>query len=219
MASYEQAKALLSSSVSRRTLYSIKIHDIGRDGNTDPDKNLTPTEKDYLKLFASNLNLPGISTKTMSALGQENMGIMRLTPNEIRHGTNQFSMQVIENSNFTGYDMMRKLFDQMATNSNPIGAIKNIRMKYYDTYVRNIVIDKLEFANKPASGESSIASTDLDYGYKRVGRFTFEKCYVSNIGEITLDSSAFDDYLTFPITFTFESFHYNNAIKLNDGTD
>ena len=42
MASYDQAKALLSSSVSRSTLYSIKIHDIGKDGNVDPDKNLTP---------------------------------------------------------------------------------------------------------------------------------------------------------------------------------
>ena len=98
MASYEQAKSLLFNSVSRRTLYSIKIHNIGRDGKTDPSKDLTRDEKDYLKLYANQIMMPGISTKTMSALGQENMGIMRLTPNEVRHGTNQFSIRVIESS-------------------------------------------------------------------------------------------------------------------------
>jgi len=218
MASYEQAKSLISSSVSRRTLYSISIHDIGKDGNSDPSKNLTATEKDYLKLYASNIMMPGISTKTMSALGQENMGIMRLTPNDIRHGTNQFSMEVLENSNFTGYDMMRKLFNQISSNSNPKGSNRNIRMKYYDSYVRDITIDKLEFAGSSVS-ESGAANSDLDFGYKRVGRYTFEKCYISNISEIQLDSSAIDEALTFSVTINYESYHYNNAIKVNDGKD
>ncbi len=222
MASYEQAKSLLYNSVSRRTLYSIKIHNIGRDGRTNPDKDLTSNEKEYLKLYANRITMPGISVKSMTALGQENMGIMRATPNEVRHGNNQLITQVIENSNFAAQDMMRKLFDQMATNANPRGYNRNIRMKYYDSYVRDITIDKLEFGDGPVKNPDGIApgsKNDLDFGYKRVGRYTFEKCYVNSIGEFVLDSGAFDDYLSFPVVFAYESFHYDNTIRMNDGRE
>ena len=61
-----------------------------------------------------------LTTKTMSALGQENMGIMRLTPNDIETWWKSiYYDNVIENSNFTGYDMMRKLFNQISSNANP----------------------------------------------------------------------------------------------------
>ena len=222
MASYEQAKSLLYNSVSRRTLYSIKIHNVGRDGVTDPDKDLTPTEKDYLKLYATRITMPGVSVKAMTALGQENMGIMRATPNEVRHGNNQLILQVIENSNFGVQDMMRKLFDQMAVNANPIGYDRNIRMRYYNSYVRNITIDKLEHSDGPLKKLQDVATgakNDLDFGYKRVGRYTFEKCYLTNLGEFVLDAGGFDDYMSYPVTFAYESFHYNNKIVLNDGKD
>ena len=57
MASYEQAKSILSNSVSRRTLYSLKIHNRGKDGRTDPDRDLTREEKRYLKLFCNRITV------------------------------------------------------------------------------------------------------------------------------------------------------------------
>ena len=221
MASYEQAKSLLIASVSRRTLYSISIQNRGK-GKPDPNKELTRPEKEYLKLFANRITIPGISIKAMTALGQENMGIMRSTPNEVRHGNNQLLMQVIEDSNYTAMDMMRKLFDQMAVNANPRGINRNIRMKYYNEYIRDIVVDKLEFMNKSVkqtASNRSASNNDLDFGYKRVGRYTFENCYLNNIGEYVLDSGAYDGFLEFPVVFSYESYHYNEKVVINNGRE
>lgn len=219
MASYEQAKSLLYNSVSRSTLYSIAIQNVGGGTYNSMSRDLTRTESDYIKLFANRITVPGISIKAMTALGQENMGIMRATPNEIRHGNNQLMVQMIENSSFGAQDIMRKLFDQMAINSNPIGYNRSIKMNYYNSYVRNIVVDKLEFPDGTKPLKGAIDTNDIDFGYKRVARYTFEKCYVNNIGEFVLDSSAFDGYVTFPVVFAYESFHYNNKIVYNDGKD
>ena len=215
MASYEQAKSILSNSVSRRTLYSLKIHNRGKDGRTDPSLNLTDEEKRYLKLFCNRITVPGISVRTMTSIGQEDMGIFRATPTEVRHGTNQLMVEMIENSNFSAHDMMRKLFNQVAQNSNPRGNDRTIKMNYYDSYVRNIVVDKLEFPDGPTPLKDAINTDQLDFGYKRVARYTFERCYVSNVGEFVLDSSAFNDYLSFPVTFSYESFHVNSEKKYN----
>ena len=169
MASYEQAKSLLIGSVSRPTLYSISIQPRGKRESANPAKDLTRAESEYLKLYANRITVPGISVKAMTALGQENMGIMRATPNEVRHGTNQLMMQVIEDTNYQVMDMMRKLFDQMAVNANPQGSNRNIRMKYYNDYIRNIVIDKLEFMTSAVNvrdNNATAANTDLDFGYK-----------------------------------------------------
>jgi hypothetical protein len=219
MASYEQAKSILFNSVSRRTLYSISIQNRGRDGRTNPDKDLTRKEKEYLKLYANRITVPGISIKAMTALGQESMGIMRATPNEVRHGNNQLILQLIENTNFSAHDMMRKLFDQMAENANPRGQNRTIKMNYYNSYVRDIVVDKLEHPDGPTPLRGAVDTNDIDFGYKRVARYTFEKCYVNSIGEFVLDSGAFDDYISFPVVFSYESFHYDDTINYNDGKD
>lgn len=214
MASYEQAKSILSSSVSRRTLYSLKIHNAGKDGRLELDP-LTREEERYLKLFCARITVPGISVKSMTSIGQEDMGIFRATPTEVRHGTNQLMVEMIEDSNFGAHDMMRKLFNQVSINSNPRGNDRTIKMNYYNSYIRDIVVDKLEFPDGPTPLIGSTNQGELDFGYKRVAQYTFERCFVSNLGEFVLDSSAFDDYLTFPVTFSYESFHVNSEKTYN----
>lgn len=215
MASYEQAKSILSNSVSRRTLYSLKIHNHGKDGRIDPSRDLTPEEKRYLKLFCNRITVPGISVRAMTSIGQEDMGIFRATPTEVRHGSNQLMVEMIENANFNAHDMMRRLFNQVSQNSNPSRNDRTIKMNYYNSYIRDIVVDKLEFPDGPAPLQGGTNTNQLDFGYKRVARYTFERCYVSNLGEYVLDSGSFNDYLSFPVTFSYESYHVDNKKEYN----
>ena len=215
MASYEQAKSILFNSVSRRTLYSLKIQNRGKNGITNPDLDLTKEESRYLKLFCSRITVPGISVRSMTSIGQEDMGIFRATPTEVRHGTNQLMVEMIENANFGAHDMVRKLFNQVAQGSNPRGKDRTIKMNYYNNYIRDIIVDKLEFPDGPSPLNNAVNQNELDFGYKRVARYKFERCYVSNIGEYVLDSSAFNDYLSFPVVFSYESFHVNSEKKYN----
>ena len=214
MASYEQAKSILYTSVSRRTLYSLKIHNRGRDGITNPEKDLTKEEERYIKLFCNRITVPGVSVKSISTMGQEHMGIFRASPTEVRHGTNQLIVEFIENAQFGVTDMMRKLFDQVASNSNPLGANRTIKMNYYNSYVRDIVVDKLEFPTDGKMLNNASNYNELDFGYKRVGRYKFEKCFVNSIGEYALGSGDYDQFLSFPVVFSYESYHYDDTIKI-----
>ena len=213
MASYEQAKALLKSSVSRRTLYSLNIQDNNR--STRAEDRISKEDKNYLRLFSTRVSIPGIAVDQVTSIGQEHMGIQRNTAAGVGFGGNQLNINILENSDFTAYDSIRNLFNRSGINLNPLGKNggRTQRMRYYDDYIFDIKVTKLElpngdriFLNKELPNRS-----DLDHGYKIVARYKFEKCYVQNIGELMFDSAATDSYLEFPVTFAFESYYHNKT--------
>ena len=212
MASYEQAKALLQGSVSRQTLYTLNIYD---NPSTPAEKKITREEKDYIRMFATKVRMPGVATDQVTSIGQEYMGIQRNTAAGIKFGDNQLIINVIENSQFSAYDMMRRIFSNMGVNTNPLG--KNggraQRMRYYNDYVFDIKLTKLEFpyGSRIFQNARFPDDNDVDHGYKIVSRYRFEKCYIQNIGEILLDSNATDGYVEFEVRFAYESYYHNNT--------
>ena len=107
-----------------------------------------------------------------------------------------------------------RVFNETGVNSNPNASTGNRsqRMNYYNDYVFNMSLTKLELPNGPKSlPEITNEAIMIDYGYKRVAQYNFQKCYVSNIGNMVFDSAAIDDILSFPIEFTYESYHHDNT--------
>lgn len=205
MASYDQARALLKTSVSRKTLYTLNIDGAG----------LSRAQKDYIRLFATKVSVPSISIDQVSSIGQEHMGIQRNTASGVSFGGNQLIIQMLENSDFTAYDTIRDLFNRSGINLNPLGKNdgRTQRMKYYDDYIFDITLTKLEFPDgQNVFNKSKLPETnDLDHGYKIVSRYKFEKCHVQNITELQFDSAARDQQLDFGVTFSFESYYHNNT--------
>ena len=72
---------------------------------------------------------------------------------------------------------------------------------------------------KQTEKNRAASNNDLDFGYKRVGRYTFENCYLTSIGEYVLDSGAFDSMLELPVVFAYESYHYDDRVEVNNGRE
>lgn len=207
MASYEKAKSLLTRGISRPTLYSVNI------------PKLTSSENEYLQLFCKSVSIPGISHDVITVLGQENLGIQRQQPVAVKFGEGVVEMEVIENSNFDMYKAFRRLYDQTADGSNPgsgsslsslIGSSRTQRMKYYDTYVFDMNISKLEFPDS-RSFNLNILDDPMNNNYRRVQTFNFVNAYVTSISEISLASDAFNSFLTFKVALNFETYNYSNG--------
>ena len=186
---------------------------------------LEKEDRRYLKLFCTRIYMPNLNLDQLSSIGQRHMGIVRNVPNGPKYGGNVITTEIIENSNYSMYNAMRKIFNMVGTNTNPSGYRRQQRLRFYEDYIFNIQIRKLEF---PDGAVSLINSgileqnnpNDVDDGYKVVATHTFENCYISEIGQIVYDSTATDDYLTYPVNFTYESYHhFNNPMKDEDGKE
>lgn len=218
MASYEQAKALLRNSVSRPTFYSLELHSpkisdiLGND-----ERKLV---NDYFRMFINNISFPGVDLEQVTSLGQENMGVVRTQPTGMMYGqSNKLIFNVIENSDFFAYDIIRRIFNSaVSQGSNAKGSGRTQRMNYYDRYVFNATLTKLELPNSatsvPTNGRES--NTLIDYAYKVVETFTFENCFISSIGPLMLDSSAENTFTTYSVNMRYESYHQDNK-KFHSG--
>ena len=209
MASYEQAKAFLNNSVSRPTLYSMAITGKNING-TSPTGGLTEFQTNYLKLFCNSIDLPGVDYEQITTIGQESMGIQRSMPAGILFGGgNRMRFSAIESSDFTVYNSLRTLFEAAAaTGGNPGGAFRAQRMNYYNDYKFNVTVKKLEFP----SIEEDIPGKDgsLDHGYRVVGEWTFENCFISQIQPVQFESAATNTFVTFNATLRFENYFFDN---------
>ena len=208
MASYEQAKSLLNNSVSRPTLYSLSINNTNGLIGTDVNN--------YLKLFVSRVNLPGPLYEGLTSMGQERMGVIQpaLAAGQVFGGGNRFTFEVIESSDFTAYNGLRRLFDSaMATGANSRGSQ---RMAYYDDYTFDVNLVKLEFPNNQSGGVPRDGNSDIDAGYKESARFRFEKCHMTEISTMDFGSSQYDAYLSYNCTIAFETYTHNKIPGVND---
>ncbi len=192
--SYESAKALMSKSVSRPTLYSVQL----------PTPVISQQVNDYLNFFVKEVTIPEVRTQTIVANGHDYMGIVREQPTNILYGK-PLTMTVIENSDFMVYKAMRGWFDRLAVNTNQSGAIgdRTLRMNYYDTYTHDIEIQKLE---QPDTIATTTGSIEANANYKKPIKVKFINAYPVNVGQISLASDAYDAMTTFSLSFTYESY-------------
>lgn len=190
--SYESARALLENSISRPTLYSVRLSNrVSRETN------------DYINFFCSQTAIPEVRHNTIVANGHEFMGVVREQPTSVMFGK-PFGMTIIENSDFTVYKDLRSWFDLTAQNANQDnGFNRTQRMNYYDTFTSDIEIIKLEL---PDNLSAIQGAQDPNANYKEVLKITFLNAFPINIGSVSLDSSASNGYTTFEAAFTYESY-------------
>ncbi len=193
--SYEAAKALLSKSVSRPTLYKVTLPETLGIGGVSTGTGVDSEISEYLSFFASKITLPETRLDTVIALGQENMGIAREQPANMVFGK-PMTMTIIENSDFTNYSALRDWMMQTTVGGRQRQGAQTQRMNYYHTFVGNIEIVKLEQPDGSNEGK-----------YKEPLKWTFHNSYPVSIGDIALASDAYDVATTFDVAFTYESYN------------
>tara|TARA_R110002012_G_C11407566_1_gene586584 strand:- start:47 stop:682 length:636 start_codon:yes stop_codon:yes gene_type:complete len=190
--SYEAARALLNKSVSRPTLYSVRLSNrVSRQTN------------DYINFFCSETSIPEVRHTSILANGQEYMGIVREQPTNVVFGK-PFGMTIIENSEFQTYKDLRSWFNTTAQGSNQSnGFNRTQRMNYQSTYTSDIEIIKLE---QPDNLGGVLGSQDPNANYKEVLKVTLLNAFPTNIGSVSLSSSSYDSATTFQASFSYESY-------------
>ena len=195
MASYTRAASLLSRSISRPTLYTLRF----------PGSKVSRGAQRYLDMFCSSTAIPEVRMETVAVPGHENMGIVRDQPIQMVFGK-PFKITVIEDSDFSNYREFRNWLDGTTVNANqqpgtPGG--RNQRQQYYNTYTHDIQLIKLE----QAGGIANPFDRDEDLvGYREVMRVNFINAYPINMGQISLNSDAENTFTTFDVNFSYESY-------------
>ena len=184
--SYNSVKALLNRGISRPTLFRVEI--TGFDSRVD--RNL-----DFLCKAAI---VPEVSVQTVTANGQENLGVVREQPTFTTYAK-PFSITVVSDRDYTVYRAMRSWFDTSIANSNPFAIAAGLipggatqRVQYYNTYPREIQLTKLE--------QNGLGS------YFSPFKVIFHKAYPIRIGQLGLDTEAYDQRMDFNIDFTYETY-------------
>ena len=174
---------------SRPTLYEVQLPVFGRS-------------REYLKFFCQTTAIPSVSVQTTTANGQEYQGIVREQPLAVVYGK-PFTMTIIENKDFGVYKDLRGWFDSCAVNANPTQISRTQRMNYYETFVRDMTLTKLE------NGGSVFGP-----GYDRPLSVTFFSAFPVSIGQISLGSDQYDTSTTYEISFSYESYNvsYNTIL-------
>ena len=192
--SYEKARSLMRKSVSRPTLFSLDIPPLS-------------SINDYLKLFCVDASVPEVNYETAVVLGQSAMGVYREQPSSVKFGR-PLTITVIENSDFTIYKNFRVLYDGIADGSNPSSfGSQNQRMKYYDNYVFDLTLTKLEYPDS----RGGLSGNIVDAPYREVEKFVFMNAYVTRIDAIRLNTETQNTYTSFSVDFNFETFSSSNA--------
>ena len=210
--SYKDARALLNRGVSRPTLYSLMLPNrFGLGGGAGQDSpGITTETNDYIKLFCKSVAVPEVSVSTTNANGQEHMGITREQPVNVIYGK-PLQITIIENKDFSSYRDLRSWLDKTTQNANQgfngVATSRSQRMNYYNTFVGDIQLAKLEFPDTDAR----LGVNDNLYAkeYKEAFTVHFVNAYPINVGEIRMGSDLFDQATEFVVDFTYESYHIN----------
>jgi len=193
--SFEVAKALMSKSVSRPTLYRVTLPETIGIGIATLGAGVDSEVSEYLSFFANRITLPETRLDTVIALGQENMGIAREQPANMIFGK-PMTMSIIENSDFTTFTALRDWMLQTTSGGRQTQGAQTQRMNYYHSFVGNIEIVKLEQSDSPNDGD-----------YKQPLKWTFHNAYPISVGQIELSSDAYDAATIFEVSFTYESYN------------
>ena len=211
--SLEQAKALLRNSVSRPTLYSVRFpRGRGRSGRYQTG--IDDFSNAYLQFYCKATALPETRVETVAALGHENMGVNRNQPTAVLFGK-PMTIEVIENSDFKIYRQMKQWVNSVALNANPssTSGSRTQRMTYYKDFVSDMYMSKLEYPNDYEVPDRSNRSL-VNAGYREVIRFNFVNAYPIRVGEISLGSDRNNDYVTFNVDFTYETYEVTGGLDI-----
>ena len=187
--SYERAKALLNRSVSRPTLYTVRL----------PNTWVSNETNRYLDFFCTQTAIPETRVETVFANGHDFQGIVREQPTFMMFGK-PLSLTIIENSDYTTYSELRNWIGGTTINAaqQQVGTLgRSQRMRYYDQFTADMKIIKLEQTGPTFAGQ---------IGYREVMEVNFINAYPINIGAISLNSAAENQYTTFQADFTYESY-------------
>lgn len=183
--SFSAAQAFLKTGPSRPTLYKLIMPRVGNN------------VRDFLELFVSSTSIPSIGLETAVALGQTHMGISRQTPTGVIY-EKPISMEIIGDSDYNAYKELRGWLDLTTTNINQSEVNRrSLRMNYYDTFVSDIELVKLELPDSPDGQQNE---------YKEPLRIKFINAYPVNISNIALSSEAVNTGVRFSVDFTYESY-------------
>lgn len=154
----------------------------------------------YLELYVSQTAIPTISLQTAKSLGQEYMGITREQPIAVLYAK-PLSLTVIGDSDYDAYKELRKWINKTTFNINQDDFTRRShRLNYYNNYVEDITLIKLEQPDSPDDDEVN------EDGYKEVLKVKFIHAYPVNLGQIELNSEGVDQAVRFTIDFTYESY-------------
>jgi len=198
--SYEKAKSLMEMGISKPTLFEVRL----------PNRKVDSKTADYLKFFCNYTFIPEVRLNTVSVSGHEYTGIVRDQPVAMVFGK-PFVMTVIENSEFSVYKDIRKWFEETTINANQLNGFgRSQRMNYYNTYVEDMQLVKLEQKKrKDMNGEK-------DEEYREVLEVNFINAYPVGIGRVSLGSDTTDSTLQFEIEFNYESYTINDNPEGNN---
>ena len=182
--SYEKAKSLIRSSISRPTLYKVLMPQQFVGGNTN----------DYLEYFCVNATIPEVRVESAVARGHENIGRSRAQP-ALVIWSNPMQITVIENRDFTNHRDFKKWFDRLGTGINQ--QAQDIKMNYYDQIKGDIQLIKLENPDNGGRGGGNL---------KEVLTVNFVNAYPKALGAVALSSENRNAYTTFTVEFQYESY-------------
>lgn len=205
--SYEAARAILNRSVSRPTLFTVRM----------PNRRVSGRTNQYLDFFCSSTAIPEVRMETRAINGHENMGLVRNQPVAMVFGK-PFTINVIENSDFTTYRELRSWLNATTLNANGDAlTTRNQRMQYYNTYVEDIELIKLEQSNNIEVPRKNGNGTRELIGYREVMRVKFINAHPVSISQVDLNTEAENQYTTFSTGFSYESYQVSyNGLGYRD---
>lgn len=176
---------------SRPTLFSVRL----------PGGLVSSNTNDYLDFYCTTTAIPSIRHNNVKVAGHEYMGIVRDQPTAIIY-EKPFTITVIADPEFNVYRDLREWFDSTAVNANQTFG-RAQRMRYYDTYTRDMELIKLEFPSEAGIDTNNQREDKLE----EVMRVNFLKAYPIAIGQVALNTEQKDTYTQFQVQFTYESYH------------
>jgi hypothetical protein len=194
--SYQKAMALMDRGPSRPTLFSVRL----------PGGLVSSNTNDYLDFYCTTTAIPEIRHNSVKVAGHEYMGIVRDQPTAIIYAK-PFTINVIADPEFRVYQDIRKWFDMTALNANQSQGTggRAQRMRYYNTYTRDMELIKLEF---PGEGNEDLSSEREDKLTEAM-RVNFLNAYPVSIGQVALSTEQTDTVTQFQVQFTYESYNIN----------
>ena len=206
--SYTKAMGLLNRGPSRPTLFKVRL----------PGDKISAFSNDFLDFFCTAASVPEVRANTIAVAGHDYMGIVREQATAVMFGK-PFTIEVISDANQIVYKELRNWFDLIAQNANQGLRTNRVqRMNYYDTYVSDIELVKMEqglvttngssLANIAVTNASSILEGVFGSGsYRETMRVNFINAYPISLGPIVLDTTTSNTYTKFQCQFTYESYN------------
>lgn len=200
--SYVKAASLLERGVSKPSLYQLEM----------PNTEVSGPIRDHLQFFCMTTAIPEVRMQTVVVGGHEFMGIERDQPVQVVYGK-PFTITVIERTDFRVYKDLRDWLNktgyrlnQGTTEGGPTIGPRSTRMEYYNEYVRDFSLLKLEYSNGIDVDRFTGEEEQL-VGYRNVMKVTFLNAYPVAISQINMSSDAFNAFTTYQVSFSYESYN------------